>query len=588
MLRILHSLPRTHKLLLLPVATMVTVLGTQKIIAAFDTSSESRSTASPILVPLNADNASDAPSQELVRSRVADAVTMANNALDATRQHVPIGELSVQEVVDIQFISSANATDDDMPLAVHTSASDHGIDQDNVAAHQDTSSAIDSDVLHLALHLPDLGQVDDLSQLDEPVDDATFEQDSLASFTSYDDYSSVPLTLFDDSDIYFDEELLAEQVYVPEWETYTVQQGDTFAVMAQQTLGLGYSEVMQLLDNMPEKNVLTRWRAGYNFDYQLDEDGQLLALRVMKNPRSGFLIERDPESAFEVSNIEKAGEPTQRLFAGTVSGSFGRSAEATGLSASEVAQLSNLLSKKLDFRRDTRRGDRFHVLVESDVIDGQNLDSRVLAVQYEGARMNLTVIRNSADNRFYTPEGYSLDPAFDRYPFNGEYRMSSSFNLRRQHPVTGRISPHYGTDWAMPIGTPVNAPADGLVEKVGNHPLAGRFVVIRHDNGYRTRYLHLSQPLVSHGERVSMGEMIARSGNTGRSTGPHLHYEVIVNGNQVDPMRVDLPENQSLEGQALMAFQRESERLLATLETGETGTVIASTGNQETRSGDGS
>lgn len=580
---------------------MVTVLGTQKIIAAFDTSNESRTTDSTTLIPLDFATNGDTDTPNLERNAIANAVEMASNALDATRQYVPIAQLVAQEVVDIEMISTASANSSDTTphsarISRHAVASSLDIvsnlkvvesadpePSETIATGVADSLAIDSDVLHLALHLPGLGQTERLETIDDSFEDTGFDDPALADFTSYHDNLDGPLVLWDDSDVFLNEELIAEQTYVPSWETYTVQPGDTFAVMAQQALGLGYSEVLQLLEQMPDKNVLTRWRAGHDFDYQLDEDGQLLALRVMKNPRNGFLIERTPSSEFDVSSIEKAGEPTQRLFAGTVSGSFGRSAEATGLSAAEVAQLSILLEKKLDFRRDTRRGDRFQVLVESDLIDGQNLDSRVLAVRYEGARMDLTVIRNSADNRFYTPEGFSLDPAFDRYPFNGSYRMSSSYNLRRTHPVTGRVSPHYGTDWAMPSGTPVNAPADGQVEKIGNHPLAGRFIVIRHDNGYRTRYLHLSEPLVNRGDRVSIGDTIARSGNTGRSTGPHLHYEVIVNGNQVDPMRVDLPESQSLEGDALASFQRESERLLATLNSGGTGTVIASTGEREPR-----
>ena len=128
----------------------------------------------------------------------------------------------------------------------------------------------------------------------------------------------------------------------------------------------------------------------------------------------------------------------------------------------------------------------------------------------------------------------------------------------------------------MPIGTPIVAPADGRVEKVANHPAAGRYVVIRHDNGYQTRYLHLSRPLVSRGDRVTMGERIALSGNTGRSTGPHLHYEVLVNNSQVNAMTVDLPENKSLSGEKLMAFQRQAEPLLAALESGQAGPVVAS------------
>ena len=105
--------------------------------------------------------------------------------------------------------------------------------------------------------------------------------------------------------------------------------------------------------------------------------------------------------------------------------------------------------------------------------------------------------------------------------------------------------------------------------------LAGRYLVLRMDNGYKTRYLHLSRPLVKKGERVTMGEKIALSGNTGRSTGPHLHYEVMVNNRQVDAMRVQLPNNKSLSGKALANFKRQSENMLAKLEAADNTGAIA-------------
>ncbi|PMR69447.1 peptidoglycan DD-metalloendopeptidase family protein [Halomonas heilongjiangensis] len=565
MLRILHSLPRTHKLLLLPVATMVTVLGAQKIVTSFQDVQRENQPLDTVLVPLDPDTQPGLPSLSFDRSPVADAIEMASLALDATREHVPLSSLTASEVVDIDFVTSASAAGESaenrvVPLTL--ARAERHIDEpvDDGLADE---PMLDDGALHMAVVIGTISS----GMLDH-------DEALVADATSYEEVPEEELILFGEGPVFLEEEIAASEPYVPEWETYTVEQGDTFAVMAQNRLGLGYSEVLSLLDELPDKNVLTRWRAGNSFEYQLDEDGKLLTLRVMRNARNGFFIERG-EDGFEVATIERAGEATQRLFAGTVSGSFARSAQATGLSSSEVSQLSRLLEKKLDFRRDTRRGDRFQVLVESDIVDGQSLDSRVLAVQYEGARMDLTVVRNGADNNFYTPEGESLDPAFNRYPFAGSYRLSSSFNPRRKHPVTGRISPHRGTDFAMPIGTPIQAPADGQVEKVGNHPVAGRYVVVRHDNGYRTRYLHLSRPLVNRGDRVSMGERIALSGNTGRSTGPHLHYEVIVNNNQVDAMKVDLPENQSLSGDALLAFQRDAEPLLAVLQSGETGTVVA-------------
>lgn len=544
MLRILHSLPRTHKLLLLPVATMVTVLGAQKLITTYHDLNQPHTPLESVLVPLPSDSAPGLPSLGQERAPVADAINRASRAIDATREHIPLSDLTATEIVDLDLISSADAA---------------------VAEHQPSSavlndSAIDNGALHMSIVVGTLSS----GMLD--IDPSSSVE--IADATSYEDYG---IDLFDDVS-FLELELAAEEPYVPEWKTHLVEPGETFAVLAQDELGLGYSEVLALLDDMPESQMLTNWRAGHSFDYQLDEDGRLLALRMMKNMRDGVLIESDTDS-FAITSIERQGEPVQRLFAGSVSGSFARSAQATGLSSSSVTELTHLLEKKLDFRRDSRRGDQFQVLVESDMIDGETLGSRVLAVKYAGERMDLTVVRNATDNNFYTPEGNSLDPSFARYPFDGSYRLSSGFNPRRKHPVTGRISPHNGTDFAMPIGTPVTAPANGRVEKIANHPAAGRYIIIRHDNGYRTRYLHLSRQLVSQGQRVTMGERIALSGNTGRSTGPHLHYEVIVNNSPVNAMTIDLPENMGLNGDTLIAFQRQAEPMLAALESGETGTI---------------
>jgi len=548
MLRILHSLPRTHKLLLLPVATMVTVLGAQKLITSYHDLNQPQTPLESVLVPLPSDSAPGVPSLRQERAPVAEAIDRASRALDATREHIPLSELAATEIVDLDVITSAEAS-----MASEAEPRDA---QSQVALHE---GALDDGALHMAIVLGTI--TSGMLNVDDSVE--------IADATSYEDYG---VELYEDDVSLLELELAAEEPFVPEWETHIVEPGETFAVLAQNELGLGYSEVLALLDDLPDPRMLTHWRAGHSFDYQLDETGRLLALRMMKNTREGVLLERDSDQ-YAITAIERQGEPVQRLYAGSVTGSFARSAQATGLSSSSVTELTRILQKKLDFRRDSRRGDQFQVLVESDMIDGETLDSRVLAVKYDGERMDLTVVRNTTDDNFYTPEGSSLDPAFARHPFEGNYRLSSNFNPRRLHPVTGRVSPHNGTDFAMPIGTPITAPANGRVERVGNHHAAGRYIVVRHDNGYRTRYLHLSQPLVSQGERVTMGDRIALSGNTGRSTGPHLHYEVIVNNTPVNPMTVELPENTSLSGDTLIAFQRQAEPMLAALESGETGTI---------------
>nr|WP_280538986.1 peptidoglycan DD-metalloendopeptidase family protein [Chromohalobacter sp. 11-W] len=542
MLRILHSLPRTHKLILLPVATMVTMLGAHKIVTVIDDNGGT--------------SATHQITQDVDDSR-SSSPSLASNALDTletvTTRDIPLSELKAQEIVDVDFVDKAHAADDTVAEAPA------------FKAHA-APPYLAAEALHAAIQLPGLLSEDELD-------------DEALGGTSYEDFSIDPTELHDeDGPPDLEREIATQQEFVPEWETYTVQKGDTFALTAERTLGLGYSDVMHILDSIPDKSALTRWRVGRSFDYKFDQEGDLLALRVMKNAREGYLIERkSPQDDFDVSNILKATEPSQRLFAGTVNGSFTLSAESTGLSRAEVAQLTSLLSKKLDFRRNTRAGDHFQVLVESDMLEGESVDSRILAAQYQGDRMNLTVVRNNADDQFYTPDGQSLDPAFNRYPFEGHYRISSPFNLRRTHPITGRISPHRGTDFAMRTGTPVDAPAAGRVIKSAYQAGgAGNYLVIRHDNGYKTRYMHLSKRLVSEGDRVEMGQKIALSGNTGGSTGPHLHYEVMVNNRSVDAMRVKLPENQSLEGKALAAFQKESKPLLAKLESDSDTPAIAS------------
>ncbi len=510
---------------------MVTVLGTQKILGVFDSAEDPAATTQAL--------ATTTLSHSIGHSANGVGDSLSIPPLAALSNDIPLADLKPLEVLDVDVIPSARA-DTDVPT---------------VQSLDLASPTLAANVVALAISLSD-----DSPQL-------AAEAGNIGG-TSYEDWS-FDTTLDPSGDTQLGDEIASHEHYVPSWQSYTIQRGDSFALTAERTLGLDYSTVMQILDTVPDKKVLTRWRVGKSFDYKLDESGQLLALRVMKNPRDGYLIERDvDDNDFAYSPIVNATEATQRMFSGTVNGSFAASAQSTGLSQSEVSKLVQVLSKKLDFRRDARAGDKFQVLVEADMIDGKSLDSKILAAEYQGQRMDLTVIRNSADDHFYTPDGNSLDPAFNRYPFEGSYRISSPFNLRRHHPVTGRISPHKGTDFAMRTGTPIEAPAAGRVERVVNHPIAGKYILIQHDNGYETRYLHLSKTEVSPGDRVEMGQEIALSGSTGRVTGPHLHYEVLVNDRQVDAMRVPLPESQSLSGDALAAFQRESENLLAKLDQG--------------------
>ena len=158
---------------------------------------------------------------------------------------------------------------------------------------------------------------------------------------------------------------------------------------------------------------------------------------------------------------------------------------------------------------------------------------------------------------------------------NGKFR--SGFGMRR-HPILKYSKMHTGTDWSAPRGTPIIAAGNGVVEKAGWAGGYGRQTIIRHANGYVSSYSHQNSIAkgVKSGARVRQGQVIGAVGSTGLSTGPHLHYELIVNGNKVDPMRIRLPDGKSLKGDAYAMFARERDRINALLDIETSNKELAS------------
>ncbi len=244
-----------------------------------------------------------------------------------------------------------------------------------------------------------------------------------------------------------------------------------------------------------------------------------------------------------------------RVLRGTISGTFGNSARSAGLSAGHIHQVTRLFQGRIDFRRDLKKGDTFKVLFDRNAVGGKAVsDARVLAVIIGSKGKTYSAFRSSDDNQFYDDEGSSLSMTqsgkFMRFPIPSATKVSSGFNPHRLNPVTGRVMSHNGTDFSVHVGTPVQAPADAVVVKATRHPDMGIYLVLRHSGRYSTVYMHLSKAMVKPGQKIKMGQVIALSGNTGRSTGPHLHYEFHVNNRPVDPMRVDLPMNEPMQNKA--------------------------------------
>jgi murein DD-endopeptidase MepM/ murein hydrolase activator NlpD len=176
---------------------------------------------------------------------------------------------------------------------------------------------------------------------------------------------------------------------------------------------------------------------------------------------------------------------------------------------------------------------------------------------------------------YYDDEGKSAQRFLVKKPV-AQGRFTSSFGMRR-HPILRRYRMHSGIDWAAPSGTPIMAAGDGVIEKIGTKAGYGRSITMQHTNGYETTYNHMSGYAkgLEAGARVKQGQVIGYVGSTGLSTGPHLHFEVLVNGRFVDPMKIRLPRGRELQGAELTAFEEERLRIDALLQRED----VASSGN---------
>ncbi|HYD46667.1 MAG TPA: peptidoglycan DD-metalloendopeptidase family protein, partial [Phenylobacterium sp.] len=241
--------------------------------------------------------------------------------------------------------------------------------------------------------------------------------------------------------------------------------------------------------------------------------------------------------------------------------SFYSSAVAAGVTDNLIPAFAQAFTFDFDFQREIKPGDIFEAVFRERV----NAEGRPVGVP-ELLFAGLTTEAKSAALYRFTPQGEepgwfdgngrSIVRAFMRTPVDGA-RVSSNFGYRT-HPILGYQKLHRGVDFAAPTGTPIFAAGDGLVEFAAMKGANGNFVALRHDNGWRTLYLHMNAfgPGVVAGARLRQGQQVGEVGTTGRSTGPHLHYEVHIDGQPVDPMTVQVGEGRTLTGPKLEAFRK--------------------------------
>lgn len=279
-----------------------------------------------------------------------------------------------------------------------------------------------------------------------------------------------------------------------------------------------------------------------------------------------------------------------RRVEGVIEHSLYRAGRRAGLSERLVMELAGIFAWDIDFILDIRKGDRFSVLCAQQYRQGSGGSGgeggggsgggsggkgggeTILAAEFRNRDRVLRALRyvdaaGRAD--YFTPTGQAMRKAFIRAPV-AFTRVSSSFDLRRRHPILNRIRAHRGVDYAAPVGAPVQATGDGVIEFIGRKGEYGRTILIRHADRYQTLYAHLSRYArgLARGSRVRQGQRIGYVGQSGLATGPHLHYEFRVRGVHRDPLKVSLPRAPGLDGQALADFRARTAPLLAALAGG--------------------
>jgi murein DD-endopeptidase len=347
--------------------------------------------------------------------------------------------------------------------------------------------------------------------------------------------------------------------------TYAIAPGDTLGAIFDR-LDLGHTAMYKIL-RADEPLALETLRPGNRLTFTLDSETRSLEEMELFIHAGNRVIYRNIDgSNFDFEEIILPGEWEQEVLSGEINGSFYISAKNAGLTEGETAQVATLLGERLNFAREIRAGDRFQIVRYQQFVNGEPTgQTRIEGVRIlRGNRIHSAFLAD--DGNYYDHNGDSLMRAFQRYPSARQFRISSAFNPARRHPITGRVSPHNGVDFAMPIGTPVLSIGDGVVTRVQNHPYAGKYIEIQHGANYVTRYLHLDRFLVKRGQTVSRGQRIALSGNTGRSTGPHLHFEFHVRGRPVNPLTANIPLASSIPKEQRKSFQQKVAEFVSLME----------------------
>ncbi|NIL93779.1 MAG: peptidoglycan DD-metalloendopeptidase family protein [Woeseiaceae bacterium] len=355
----------------------------------------------------------------------------------------------------------------------------------------------------------------------------------------------------------------------PDYETLLlkIKRGDTLdRLFRANDLDLGHLAQVARLEEA--RKQFRKIKPGDIFEITHD-DGKLVRMYSVLNLTSALQVDRD-DAGFSAQIVERPIEIRKRMAHGVINSSLYESAAEAGLSDKLIMNVAGIFAWDVDFVLDIRGGDNYYVHWEEIWQDGEFVtDGAVIAAEFNNDGRQYQAIRfvdETGRSDYFTPEGNSVRKAFLRAPV--DFRVSSSFNPNRLHPVLKTRRPHRGVDYAAPSGTPIKAAGDGKVIYRGVKSGYGNVVILQHGGNITTLYAHMSRfaSSVRAGSRVRQGQTIGYVGATGLVTGAHLHYEYRLNGVHRNPRTVKLPKAEPIAARYRDEFLAQAKPILEELE----------------------
>ena len=342
-------------------------------------------------------------------------------------------------------------------------------------------------------------------------------------------------------------------------EYYTLKDGDTLTSVLKKTK-LTNREIDQLISSTIDKINVNKLKIGTRIEiisYLKDSEKTVREIIIypdaenkinISKVKDKFIVEKDIKTLFSKNKFYEV----------KIDKSIYESLKQVEVPDNIIMEFVQLFSFDIDFQRDIRNGNSLKIMFDQyyDKYDNVVKTGSIYFAEINLLSSSYELYRFKSQDmvEYFNADGKSATKALMKTPINGA-RLSSGFGMRK-HPILGYNKKHQGVDFAAPTGTPIMAAGTGHIEFVGNNGGAGKYIRIKHLNGYKTSYSHLSKYAsgIKKNVRVTQGQTIGYVGNTGLSTGPHLHYEVIYNGERINPMKMKLPSGKKLEGENLKNF----------------------------------